>query len=109
MANIITIIRGDSTDYEGDPILIININTENDLTGYKGKFQVGSITKEYENVTSKSVNVVLDKIGNSDILLEISAKIRGNLVALTALHSLAVLSWMFLSDFSRSESADFLA
>ena len=61
MANIITIIRWDSTDYEGDPILIININTENDLTGYKGKFQVGSITKEYENVTSKSVNVVLDK------------------------------------------------
>lgn len=61
MSSTITIIQGDDTDFNGNTALKVNINTDIDLTGFKGRFQLKSIVKDYADVTSKSVNIVLTK------------------------------------------------
>ncbi|MFA7658763.1 MAG: hypothetical protein WCY19_04960 [Candidatus Gastranaerophilaceae bacterium] len=59
--NIINIIQGDSTDFLGGVAFTVKINTTLDLTGFKGRFQIAKIIKDFADVSSKSVNIVLTK------------------------------------------------
>ena len=56
---IIDLTKGDATDAFGNIAFNININTTVDLTGCTARFQVGTIKKDFADITSKVCTVIL--------------------------------------------------
>ena len=56
--NPIKIFKGDDTDFNGGKFLTIKINTEMDLTGFKGIFKLGKFKTE-QDMQSKTMEIVI--------------------------------------------------
>ena len=57
--NFITVIKGDDTNFVDDQFIVIYINANIDFTGFKAQFKIGDITIDYDDISSKRINVVL--------------------------------------------------
>lgn len=55
----ITVVKGDDTNFVDDQFIIINFDSEIDFTGFKAKFKIGDITLDYDDISSKKINVIL--------------------------------------------------
>lgn len=59
--NEVIIRQGDATDFADNKSLTINLsNTPDDLAGYRGRFQLGKVIKDYADITSKSIEIILN-------------------------------------------------
>ena len=59
--NVIKLVKGDSTDFNGNQFLSIILNTEMDLTDFNALFFLSDIIHEFDDITSKELEIVLSK------------------------------------------------
>ena len=57
----ITIVKGDDTDFLDNQYLVINFNTEFDLTGFQAIFKLGNFELVYPDLSAKYIEIVLSK------------------------------------------------
>lgn len=55
----ITIIQGDDTNFLGDQFVVVNFNTEIDLSGFTATFTLGDVTLTYGDLSGKSFEIIL--------------------------------------------------
>lgn len=55
----ITIIQGDDTNFLGDQFLVVNFETEIDLSGFTANFILGDVTMTYGDLSGKTFEIVL--------------------------------------------------
>lgn len=58
--NIIILRQGDDTDFN-DNSIVININDSSDLKGWKARFQLQELVKEYDDLSDKKIKLHLSK------------------------------------------------
>ena len=61
MADYITIIKGDDTNFVDDQFIVINFNTPIDLSGFTATFKLGDVTLTYGELSSKRIEIILNK------------------------------------------------
>mgnify|MGYP002623742618 FL=1 len=65
----ITIIQGDDTNFLGDQFLVINFNTDIDLSGFTATFSLGDVTLTYGDLSGKNFEVILSDEITSNLKL----------------------------------------
>jgi hypothetical protein len=65
----ITIIQGDDTNFLGDQFLVINFNTDIDLSGFTATFSLGNVTLTYGDLSGKNFEVILSDEITSNLTL----------------------------------------
>ena len=55
----ITIIQGDDTNFLGDQFVVVNFNTDIDLSGFTATFTLGDVTLTYGNLSGKTFEIIL--------------------------------------------------
>ena len=65
----ITIIQGDDTNFLGDQSLVINFNTDIDLSGFTATFSLGDVTLTYGDLSGKNFEVILSDEITSNLKL----------------------------------------
>ena len=55
----ITIIKGDDTNFVNDQFIVINFNTDIDLSGFTATFSLDNITLTYGDLSSKTFEIIL--------------------------------------------------
>lgn len=65
----ITIIQGDDTNFLGDQFLVINFNTDIDLSGFTATFTLGDVTLTYGDLSGKNFEVILSDEITSNLKL----------------------------------------
>lgn len=61
MAEYITIIKGDDTNFIDDQFIVINFNTDFDLSGFTATFQLEDVVLTYGDLSSKRIEIILNK------------------------------------------------
>ena len=55
----ITIIQGDDTNFLEDQFVVVNFNTDIDLSGFTATFTLGDVTLTYGNLSGKTFEIIL--------------------------------------------------
>ena len=55
----IKLFKGDDTDFNDGEFLIIRLETDTTLNGFKASFRLGSFVQEFADITSKTLRVVI--------------------------------------------------
>ena len=55
----ITIIQGDDTNFLDDQFVVVNFNTDIDLSGFTATFTLGDVTLTYGNLSGKTFEIIL--------------------------------------------------
>ena len=89
MADYITIIKGDDTNFVDDQFIVINFNTPIDLSGFTATFQLEDVVLTYGDLSSKRIEIILNK----DITANLSkGKLFGELKLIDKQHRIRTLS-----------------
>lgn len=60
-SDILYLIKGDDTDFANNIAMSVTLTTTDDLTGWSARFQVGNVIKDFSDITSKLLNIVITK------------------------------------------------
>lgn len=65
----ITIIQGDDTNFINDQFIVVNFNTDIDLSGFTATFSLGDVTLSYGNLSEKMFEIILSNEITSNLKL----------------------------------------
>ena len=63
----ITLVKGDDTNFVDDQYIVITFNSELNFTGFSAKFTLGGVTLDYNDISSKWIDIVLPKEFTSNL------------------------------------------
>ena len=55
----ITIVKGDDTDFLDNQYIVVNFNTDIDLSGFRAVFKLGSVEIEFADLSQKYLEIIL--------------------------------------------------
>lgn len=61
MGDYITLVRGDDSNFVDDKLVVVKFNTDIDFTGFKAVFMLGPISIDYNDISSKTINIIISK------------------------------------------------